>query len=386
MSTHTSPAPQPSPAADAVVIGSGYAGVLLANHLSLSGLRVVMVSADGRFCDRIRLHEVVAGVRPHADVDVRSRLHDRVELLTGRAERVREGAVVLEDGREIAAEHIVLATGSGGAAIRPATVRVDTAPSAADAARAIAQLAPGGSVSVVGAGLTGIEVATEIAERRPDLAVTLHGRHAPGHDLGAVAAAHVRDGLARLGVLVRTETVDLGDASAVADLADVVVDATGMRGDDLAARSGLAVDELGRLLVDACLRVQGASGLWAAGDAARIADGPDLRRGCAVAEPMAGHVAEQILRVRDGRAPRPFRYAFMVRCMSLGRRDGVIQPLHADDTPRRRALVGRAGAGVKELVCRGAAMAPGSAPRPTALLYRALGTLPASSLQEEHRP
>lgn len=41
------------------------------------------------------------------------------------------------------------------------------------------------------------------------------------------------------------------------------------------------------------------------------------------------------------------------------RLDGVIQPVHPDDRPRRVALTGRAAAVAKEQVCRGAAWAAG---------------------------
>ena len=43
---------------------------------------------------------------------------------------------------------------------------------------------------------------------------------------------------------------------------------------------------------------------------------------------------------------------------SLGRRDGLIEYVRRDDTPTDRILTGRAAAVVKELVCRGAVIAP----------------------------
>lgn len=85
--------------------------------------------------------------------------------MVARAARVGEGWVELADGRRLEAQHVVLATGSG------------AGPGGWDWAlrhrQAVADLRPGGRVVVRGGGLTGLEVATEIAARRPDLTVTI---------------------------------------------------------------------------------------------------------------------------------------------------------------------------------------------------------------------
>jgi hypothetical protein len=49
---------------------------------------------------------------------------------------------------------------------------------------------------------------------------------------------------------------------------------------------------------------------------------------------------------------RPISVGFLLRCVSLGRRRGLIQFVHADDEPRAAAFAGRAAALVKETVCR----------------------------------
>ncbi|WNB86562.1 hypothetical protein [Cellulomonas sp. ATA003] len=49
---------------------------------------------------------------------------------------------------------------------------------------------------------------------------------------------------------------------------------------------------------------------------------------------------------------------YLVQCLSLGRPAGYVQVVRADDVPRRLALSGRAGAVVKEAICRMAGEAP----------------------------
>ena len=55
-----------------------------------------------------------------------------------------------------------------------------------------------------------------------------------------------------------------------------------------------------------------------------------------------------------GREPRPLRFRYVIQCISLDRRDGLIQFVHSDDSPHKSVLTGRAAARCKELVVRGA--------------------------------
>ncbi|MEV7729115.1 FAD-dependent oxidoreductase [Streptomyces sp. NPDC087917] len=64
----------------------------------------------------------------------------------------------------------------------------------------------GRSVLVVGDGLTGIETATEIAESRPGLSVTLVARGELGAPLSAGARSHLRQTCDRLGITVLEHT------------------------------------------------------------------------------------------------------------------------------------------------------------------------------------
>lgn len=141
--------------------------------------------------------------------------------------------------------------------------------------------------------------------------------------------------------------------------ADTVVWTAGFAVPPLARDAGFAVDAHGRMEVDATLRSVSHPDVYAVGDAAAAhrPGGQELRMACATAMPVAQHAVRAIAARLDGREPRPLRYRFVVRCISLGRRDGLIQLVHADDSPREAVLTGRAAALVKELVVRGALFA-----------------------------
>jgi NADH:ubiquinone reductase (H+-translocating) len=97
-----------------------------------------------------------------------------------------------------------------------------------------------------------------------------------------------------------------------------------------------------------------AAHLRAAARAAGDCAGTPLRMACATAMPMGCHAADVVVRAARGAEPRPFRFGFLIRCVSLGRSRGLIQGVDALDGPTW-ALGGRTAAAVKEAICQVAA-------------------------------
>ncbi|MGO1543172.1 MAG: hypothetical protein ACTHXA_02410 [Gulosibacter sp.] len=144
-----------------------------------------------------------------------------------------------------------------------------------------------GSIEIVGAGLTGVELAAELAAAAPALQIRLVAAGKVGGDLSDGATAAILRTLDRLGVEVASIPVG----------ADVTLDATGPVPEPLGAHSGFALDVSGRIRTDEYLRVLGPDGapvpgVWGAGDAIGVDNRPWLRGGCASAEPMAEEVRD----------------------------------------------------------------------------------------------
>jgi NADH:quinone reductase (non-electrogenic) len=135
---------------------------------------------------------------------------------------------------------------------------------------------------------------------------------------------------------------------------DACIVATSFAVPGLARVSGLPVDGDGRLRVDATLGVPGVPGVVGAGDAVVVDDpaGAHLRMGCAVALPLGASAAGTLLARLRGQVPPAISIGFAVQCLSLGRKDGYVQLVGADDTPRALHVGGRLAAVVKEQVCR----------------------------------
>jgi NADH dehydrogenase FAD-containing subunit len=121
---------------------------------------------------------------------------------------------------------------------------------------------------------------------------------------------------------------------------------------DLAARSGLTTDALGRLLTDETLTSVDDPRIVAAGDASAPSDQP-LRMSCQAALPLGAQAANTVLSRIAGEQPAVINQAFTGQCISVGRTGATIQIAKTDDTVLPLYIGGRAGAAVKEAVCKG---------------------------------
>jgi NADH dehydrogenase FAD-containing subunit len=121
---------------------------------------------------------------------------------------------------------------------------------------------------------------------------------------------------------------------------------------DLAARSGLATDAIGRLLTDETLTSIDNPYIVAAGDASAPSDSP-LRMSCQAAIPLGAQAANTVLSRIAGTEPAVVNQAFTGQCISLGRKAGTIQLAHLDDRVMPLYISGRTAASIKEAVCKG---------------------------------
>ncbi|MGA9693170.1 MAG: FAD-dependent oxidoreductase, partial [Pseudonocardiaceae bacterium] len=77
-----------------------------------------------------------------------------------------------------------------------------------------------------------------------------------------------------------------------------------------------------------------------------------LRMSCQAAGPLGAQAADTVLSRIAGEQPAPLNQGFAGQCISLGRRAGIFQFAHKNDTATRFYLGGRPGAKLKEFVCQ----------------------------------
>ena len=349
-----------------VVIGGGYAGTLAANRLQTRrDVAVTLVNPRPSFVERIRLHQLVADTGT-ATVDYADMLHPDVALVVDSATEIDavNRKVRLASGSGLRYDYLIYAVGS--------TFAIPNVPGAAEFAYQIceleharrlrdrvAELDPTAPVCVVGGGLTGIETAAELAEARPEGAVTLVCGPTLGPSLSPQGRRSVARQLDRLGVQVivgaavsevRERSVVLADGEELPSA--VTIWTAGFGVPDVAARSGLSTDAMGRLLTDETLTSVDDMRIVAAGDAA-APSGQPLRMSCQAAGPLGAQAANTVLSRIAGEEPARLSLAFVGQCVSLGRKRATLQLSHTDDTPRRSYIAGRPAAVIKEQICKG---------------------------------
>ncbi|MFF7791540.1 FAD-dependent oxidoreductase [Streptomyces sp. NPDC007991] len=365
-----------------VVLGAGYAGAIaagrLARRLHREDVAITLVNAEPDFVERVRMHQLATGQdlpsRPLGEMFAGTGVALRIAKVT--AVDVDRKAVTVVDANgpgepeaeELEYDTLVYALGStwndqGVPGAAEYAHQIAGRPGALRLRERLARLDAGEPVVVVGGGLTGLEAATEIAEARPDLDVALAARGELGDWLSSKGRRHLLRVFDELGITVHEHALVTGvEADRVSTTgggtipAAVTVWTTGFAVHPIARATTLDVTDTGRIVVDGTMRSVSHPDVYAIGDAA-LAMGPGdkpLRMSCASGTPMAWQAADAIAaRLTGGKLPNaPLRY--FNQCISLGRGEGLIQYVTADDRSVRAALTGRFAAVYKELVCKGA--------------------------------
>ncbi|MFI7285570.1 NAD(P)/FAD-dependent oxidoreductase [Streptomyces anulatus] len=360
-----------------VVLGAGYAGAFaagnLARRLSPADTEITVVNAAPDFVERMRLHQLASGQdlasRKLADVFAGTGVRLRLARVTGIDPEHRTVAVTGEGGAgELSYDTLLYALGS--------SVAHHDVPGAAEYAfdvvgrssalrlrERLAGLGGGGTVLVVGEGLTGIETATELAESRPGLSVALAARGELGAWLSPKARRHLRGAFDRLGVTVHEHTaveaveptrVITADGRSIP--ADVTVWSAGFAVHPMAAAAGLEVAGTGQIVVDRTMRSVSHPDVYAAGDCAYAIgeNGRALPMSCASAGLTNIRATAAIIARLTGREVPATGLKYFGNHISLGRRDAIFQLVDGDVRSKAWYLGGRTAARLKSGVLKGA--------------------------------
>jgi NADH dehydrogenase len=199
----------------------------------------------------------------------------------------------------------------------------------------------------VGAGYAGVEALAELHDLTQDALRYYPGLHgvpqrwvlveAQDRILPAIPSRlgeYATELLARRGIEIHTGTrleavhpdrVVLEGGREIA--AHTLVWSAGVRPHPLVADVDLPTDDGGRIRVDATLRVEGQTTVWALGDLARVVnvatpgqtDPPTSQH----AIRQARHLARNLRAAREGRPLRPYRYRALGQVATLGRYRGI---------------------------------------------------------------
>jgi NADH dehydrogenase len=351
-----------------VVLGCGFGGLFAARALRGATLDLTVVDRTNHHLFQPLLYQVAtAGLAaPAIAAPIRQILEHQknTTVLLADAERIDPArrALVLDDGSELAYDHLVIATGAahsyfGNDAWAPYAPGLKTLDDAflirsrillaferaereTDPAKRAAWL----TFVIIGAGATGVEMAGTLAEIARH---TLHGefrRYDPRNARVVLVEAtdrvlppyppelseKARLQLERLGVTVwlgkRVTGIDAHGVTLGAERLETktAIWCAGVAASPLGATLGVPRDRAGRVLVEPDLTVPGHPEISVIGDLAALPwHKPPVPGIAPAAKQMGRHAARNILLALQGKERRPFRYRDYGQLATIGRSKGV---------------------------------------------------------------
>jgi len=170
-----------------VLLGGGYGNMrvmlrLLPNNLPLD-TEIVLVDRAPFHSLKTEFYALAAGTSTDKEIRVSFPEHERLTAVYGEAVGINraEKVVILEDGQRIEYDDLVIGLGCedkyhGVPGAEEYTYSIQTMAKSRATFQALCGLPAGSTVGIVGAGLSGIELASELRESRADLKIKLFDR------------------------------------------------------------------------------------------------------------------------------------------------------------------------------------------------------------------
>jgi NADH:ubiquinone reductase (H+-translocating) len=321
-----------------VILGGGYGGLKallrLLDYQLPDDVEITLVDRNPYHSIKTEFYTIAAGTS--ADKDVRLNFPDdqRVRYFYGEIKKIdtaNEEILFSNTSEVIPYDYLVIGLGCednyhGIKGAEKYTNSVQTFSNARRTGLAVCDLKAYGKVSIVGAGLSGIEVASEIRESRPDLNIRLLDRGATvlkafdpkiqqyvaewfvANDVDVIHHANVeyveKDGVCNNGVCY---------------VNDVTIWTAGVRPNYLVRELPFAKDEQEKIIVNDFFQVPESTNIYIVGDCASSEFSPSGQ----LAGQQGERVAEVLLAILHGKEPKkPKEIKLKGTLGSLGKSDG----------------------------------------------------------------
>lgn len=169
-----------------VILGGGYGGMRIINRLTPhlpSDTKITLIDKVPYHCLKTEFYALAAGTISDQHIRVAFPEHSQVDIVYGEVININqeESKIILKEENEINFDDLIIGLGSEdnyhnvpGAC--EYTHSIQTIENARETYRHLNNLKPNSVVAVIGGGLSGVELAAELNESRPDLHVKLFDR------------------------------------------------------------------------------------------------------------------------------------------------------------------------------------------------------------------
>lgn len=344
------------------ILGAGYAGILAANRLEkqLKEAEIVLVSESSEFKERIRFHEL-ASTGSEKKIKMKDLLRTNVNFLQGKITKIKpkeNGIEIDGNPNSIDYDYLIITLGSSQIhQIQNITNSIQSNEATTNFIKKYKQKEIQ-KLGIIGGGLTGIEMASEWKYFHPNTTVFLIDKNEFGSSFSEKGKEYLRTYLLQnnIQILDQMKILSTNENEIIFEdqnkiSFDCILNCSGFKSSPLPKEAGFVTNPKNQIYVDPFLRSISFPNVFVAGDSAFL-ENSILRMGCVTALPMGAHIADQIANLIRGKKLTPFLFQFVGRCVSLGRKEGLIQFTYGDDKPKEWIITGKWGAVIKELVNR----------------------------------
>lgn len=170
-----------------VILGGGYGGLkliqsLLSSHIPTK-LEIILIDRQPFHCMKTEFYALAAGTASDLDVRVPFPENPKLSFIFGVVTNIdlENRQVSIQEAEPISYDYLVIGLGSEDKyhdvpGAKQFTLSIQSIDNARRTSNVLSNLPPEGTVAIVGGGLSGVEMASELRESRPDLHIQLYDR------------------------------------------------------------------------------------------------------------------------------------------------------------------------------------------------------------------
>ncbi len=319
---------------DLLIIGGGFAGVAAAQKLEQAGIQTLVVDKKDYFeVTYSTLRNLTSPKQLKAAPRKRYQDFLKGDFIHSGVTHLTANQAELTNGDTISFNQAIIATGSRYTSLPVAksVASLNYNDRHKELEQANTELASAQSVLIIGGGIVGVELAGEIAHAFPEKVITLaHDHPRILNSLSPKASQKATEQLEKLGVNIeygrRYESTDNGfidTNSGEQASADIIYQSIGTQPNSELLQQAFrnSLNKQGYINVDAYLKLQGQTHLYAMGDVANVGEG---KLGY-LAIKQGEYIAKSIIRERKGKKVSTYKLNPLAVLIPVGQSQGVAQ-------------------------------------------------------------
>ena len=171
-----------------IILGGGYGGIKILDHLLTSNetpddVMITLIDRLPNHCLKTKYYSLAAGTITPEHVRVDFPDHPKLTIIHSEINKIdlSQKKVIISEGEAVDYDYLIIGLGSEDnfqnvAGVKEYAHSIQTVDKALNTLEKLNSLPPGSIVSIVGAGLTGVELASELIESRRDLKIRIFDR------------------------------------------------------------------------------------------------------------------------------------------------------------------------------------------------------------------